>query len=551
MQMADGEVMEVSQTDLNLPKEPEKTEEELQWEDNVRTTPQFQEFLQDNLEEAVIFEIFKLVERGFLELEDIDETVRKALTRFTKKQGVQFFKVLANKDLSHIARKAPYICAQTKIFGYYVKNHATIFNGPNQAKVDELLAQTGYPLKVTQGQRCYGPPPDWEGEAPEHREISVSKIPSDWYEDKLVPVFTRFGKIFELRIMVDNITGLTRNFCFIKYCDDEENERALRKLDELMIDEGMTLKANFSSCNKRIFVGNVPKTETAEALKQTFGEYVEGITNAEVFVSEEKEAMGHKNRGFCFLEFKNHGLAAEGKKVLAGIGPRLFEGNMLKVEWCEPQYEPSSQEISKVKACHVSNLSTEVTEEMLRKKFEAYGKLFHVQKVRDYAFVHFEERDDCLRAIEEANETELGGLIITCRISTSGPLKRKIKRQNEKARMRGEFGFGKRKERQAPPPPRQRNDGYQNRRGGYGGGGGYRSGGGGGYGGGGGGGYGGGGGGGRFGGGGGGYGGGRSGGGGYGGGGYSAGMKRRYDDRDDRYGNYGGGYSGGYKQARY
>jgi RNA recognition motif-containing protein len=43
-----------------------------------------------------------------------------------------------------------------------------------------------------------------------------------------------------------------------------------------MIEEGQTLKANFSSCNKRIFVGNVPKTMTAEALKQTFGEYVEG-----------------------------------------------------------------------------------------------------------------------------------------------------------------------------------------------------------------------------------------------------------------------------------
>jgi RNA recognition motif-containing protein len=81
------------------------------------------------------------------------------------------------------------------------------------------------------GQRCYGPAPDWEGSEPEHREISVSKIPSDWYEDKLVPVFAKFGKIYELRIMVDNITGLTRNFCFIKYWDEEENERALRKID--------------------------------------------------------------------------------------------------------------------------------------------------------------------------------------------------------------------------------------------------------------------------------------------------------------------------------
>lgn len=280
---------------------------------------------------------------------------------------------------------------------------------------------------------------------------------------------------------------------------------------------------------------------------------------------------------------------------------------MLKVEWCEPQYEPSPQEVAKVKALHVSNLASGVTEEMLREKFEAFGKLFHVQRVRDYAFVHFEERDDCMRAIEEANNTELGGLIIKCNISTSGPLKRKIKRQNEKARMRGEFGFGKRKERQEQPSvKRQRTDsgfesgsrpgsyrprgggsfsrgggfggvgsgsfgggrggfgggnagsygGNQGRFGGSGGGGFSRSGGGsyggGGYGGNGGS-YGGNGGQGYLGSGSGGYGGsyGGRGGGGYGGGGYSSGMKRKLDDSDGRYGNYSGGYSGGYKQTRY
>jgi len=52
-----------------------------------------------------------------------------------------------------------------------------------------------------------GPPPDWEGETPEHREISVSRIPPDWYEDKLVPIFEKFGRLYELRIMIDNITG--------------------------------------------------------------------------------------------------------------------------------------------------------------------------------------------------------------------------------------------------------------------------------------------------------------------------------------------------------
>ncbi|XP_052785533.1 heterogeneous nuclear ribonucleoprotein R-like isoform X2 [Mya arenaria] len=495
--------------------EEEKSAEEIEWENNVKQSPQFNELLQANLDAEVIFEMFKLIERGMFAYTDIDEIVRKTICRLTKKQGVQFFKVLGTKDLSYIARKGPYLCSQIKIFNYYIQQKATIFNGPDQQKVQELLDRTNYSLKVSTGMRQYGgPPPNWDGEPPEHREISVSKIPPDWYEDKLVPVFEKFGRIYELRIMIDNITGLTRNFCYVKYCDETENIAALDKIDMLEIEDGIELKANFSSCNKRLFVGNLPKTETAEALKQTFEPFVEGLTDAEVFVSEEMKEEGLKNRGFVFLEFKNHGMAADAKRIIPGIGEKIYEGKLLKVEWAEPVYIPTSEESAKVKAVHVSNLSKDVNEDILRTKFEQFGKLFHVQKVRDYAFVHFEYRDDALKATEEGDGMEICGYKVNVRLSTSGPMKRKIKRKNEMARLRGEFGFGKRKERQPPPPPRNF---------GRGGGGGFRGN--------------------R------GFGGGNRFGGG-GGGGYG-GQKRRFDDRgnggyEDRYSNYGGGFNGGY-----
>ena len=85
---------------------------------------------------------------------------------------------------------------------------------------------------IISGWRQYGgPPPLWEGEEPDHRAISVSRIPSDWYEDKLVPEFSKLGKIYELRIMIDNVTGLTRNFCFVKYCDSTDNDTAVRRIN--------------------------------------------------------------------------------------------------------------------------------------------------------------------------------------------------------------------------------------------------------------------------------------------------------------------------------
>lgn len=41
----------------------------------------------------------------------------------------------------------------------------------------------------------------------------------------------------------------------------------------------------------------------------------------------------------------------------------------------------------------VRKLATAVTEELLEKTFSQFGKLERVKKLKDYAFVHFEERD--------------------------------------------------------------------------------------------------------------------------------------------------------------
>ena len=64
--------------------------------------------------------------------------------------------------------------------------------------------RTGYgPYGIVQrnGQRRYGPPPDWGGPPPPQRcEIFVGKIPRDLFEDKLVPVLEN---IYAMRFMMD------------------------------------------------------------------------------------------------------------------------------------------------------------------------------------------------------------------------------------------------------------------------------------------------------------------------------------------------------------
>jgi len=58
-----------------------------------------------------------------------------------------------------------------------------------------------------------------------------------------------------------------------------------------------------------------------------------------------------------------------------------------------------------VKVLYVRNLKSDVTEDQLRQKFEEHGKVERVKKVKDYGFIHFDDRDSALRAMELLNGT--------------------------------------------------------------------------------------------------------------------------------------------------
>lgn len=45
----------------------------------------------------------------------------------------------------------------------------------------------------------------------------------------------------------------------------------------------------------------------------------------------------------------------------------------------------------------VRNLANSVTEEILEKAFSQFGKLERVKKLKDYAFIHFDERDGAVK----------------------------------------------------------------------------------------------------------------------------------------------------------
>ena len=116
--------------------------------------------------------------------------------------------------------------------------------GPNEAKLKEILDRTGYSHEVSSGQRKYGgPPPDLSKKsddvesvgnvnitAPIGCECFIGKLPRDIFEDELIPLFEKQGRIWDLRLMVDPNSGFNKGYAFVTYCEKESAKLAAKNV---------------------------------------------------------------------------------------------------------------------------------------------------------------------------------------------------------------------------------------------------------------------------------------------------------------------------------
>lgn len=56
----------------------------------------------------------------------------------------------------------------------------------------------------------------------------MGKIPRDLFEDELVPLFEKAGPIWDLRLMMDPLTGLNRGYAFVTFCTKEAAQEAVK-----------------------------------------------------------------------------------------------------------------------------------------------------------------------------------------------------------------------------------------------------------------------------------------------------------------------------------
>ncbi|TNN80155.1 Heterogeneous nuclear ribonucleoprotein Q [Liparis tanakae] len=378
----------------------------------VTHSEHFQTLLEAGLPQKVAEKLDEIYIAGLVSHSDLDDRAIEALKEFNEEGALQVLLQFKDSDLSHVQNKSAFLCGVMKTYRQREKQGTKVSDtnkGPDEAKIKALLERTSYTLDVTTGQRKYGgPPPEsaHSGAQPTiGTEIFVGKIPRDLFEDELVPLFEKAGPIWDLRLMMDPLSGLNRGYAFVTFCTKEAAQQAVKLPDDKK-----------------------------------------------------------KNRGFCFLEYEDHKTAAQARRRLMSGKVKVW-GNVVTVEWADPIEDPDPEVMAKVKVLFVRNLASTVTEEILEKTFSQFGKLERVKKLKDYAFIHFEERDGAVKALADLNGKDLEGEhieIVFAKPPDQKRKERKAQRQAAKTHMYDEYYYYG--PPHMPPPTRGRGRGG---RGGY------------------------------------------------------------------------------------
>ncbi|XP_057710924.1 RNA-binding protein 14b isoform X2 [Corythoichthys intestinalis] len=157
------------------------------------------------------------------------------------------------------------------------------------------------------------------------------------------------------------------------------------------MDKGLTVK---------LFVGNLSLDATQEELSSIFEPFGHVVSCSVL-------------RQFAFVHIQGEGAAERAIRELNG---REFHGRNLVVE------ESRGRPLHSTKV-FVGNLSGMCTTEDLQQLFQTFGKVLECDKVKGYAFVHMENKEDALQAIEALHGTSFKGRPLSVELSKVQPSK--------------------------------------------------------------------------------------------------------------------------------
>ncbi|XP_047961022.1 uncharacterized protein LOC125205889 isoform X2 [Salvia hispanica] len=240
-------------------------------------------------------------------------------------------------------------------------------------------------------------------------EVFVGGLPRTINEEKIREAFSDCGEIVEVRMIKDQ-KGFSKGFCFVRFSTKESAERAVKEKTGILLD-GKKIGVLPSSEQETLYFGNLNKAWTADEFKRMVLQIFPDIESVDLSISKDAPGQKPRNRGFAFVKFSSH--AAASRSLRVGSQPEFRLGSVHPiVQWAEDA-EIDAKELAKVKVAFVRNLPADAEEKYLSQLFDPYGKVERVVVSKkgssSVGFVHFTERLDLERAVDELNGKTVGG----------------------------------------------------------------------------------------------------------------------------------------------
>lgn len=202
-----------------------------------------------------------------------------------------------------------------------------------------------------------------------------------------------------------------RGFAFVTFSEKKDANNAMKDLNNYQIREGKFLGVCRSVDNRRLFVGGLLKSKNKDEILTEMKRMSEGVVKVIAYSSVMDKT---KNRGFAFVEYETHRKAARARKQLIDKKPSLW-GRSIAVDWAEPEIDIDDEIMSKVKNLYVRNLMHETTEATLEQHFSKIVPAVNIErikKIKDYAFLHFDSRENAEKCKTALHGTIIDGSVI-------------------------------------------------------------------------------------------------------------------------------------------
>lgn len=273
-----------------------------------------------------------------------------------------------------------------------------------------------------------------QNESSAGHQLYCGHIPSDVSERDLFEAIKPHAAPIEICLMMDGVIQKHRGFAFIKLANENDQKCVMDHINGFEIRPGRKLKLSCYKPNRSLYVANIPKSIGADQLRDEFSKHLNGITNVVAYRPFSNCRIGDQNRGFCFLEFESHDMARKAKRRMERDPKRIFT-NAVFIDWADPLETPSDEIMQNVRVLYVKNIHESVTETQLEQVFSPFGEIQRVKRIKNFAFIHFLNRNDALKAMKSLQNLSLCGENLTISLSYP-PLDKKKK--EEVLRMRQE-----------------------------------------------------------------------------------------------------------------